>query len=463
MSKPGKQKKAFQQPHVFTILAVLILIIAVLSFFAPTGEYGTYVNEAGKSVIDVQSFHAVPRNPITFEYMITLIPRGFIKNITLIVFVLFCLGSFKVVGKTRAVDAMVNQLLTKLHGRDSIIIIVLSTLFTACGSAFGWSIESAAFVPMGVMIAKRMGYDKYMGTAMIMMPTMVGWGTGLIYSGSTLVVQEMIGVPPLSGMGYRAVCLAVLYVLCTTLLCLEGRRQRAKRSTEADAAEAGTTGDDDLEFTPRRKLIVLWFVVCILFMVITTSFMGWGLTHIAGIYLVMGIGTAIIDGQGVNQICRSITDGVAEYTVIALVLALAQSVVLILEETFLMDPFIHMLATMLQNVPLPLVGVFAFIVVILMTFFIGGFPGKAVILSPILGSLSVLLGFNPQVIVLALVFGDGIAKWFWPASSNCAIVVAAGELEYLNWAKFILKRFLIIMAVVMAVLIGVLQAANITW
>ena len=463
MTKDGKQKKTFQQPHVFTILVILILVIAVLSFFAPTGEYGTYVNDAGESVIDVNSFHAVDRSPVDLEYMITLIPRGFIANITLIAYVLFCLGSFKIVGKTKAVDAMVNSFLKKLHGRDSVIIIILSTLFTACGSAFGWSIEAAAFIPMGIMIAGRMGYDKYMGTAMIMMPTMIGWGTGLIYSGSTLVVQDMIGVPPLSGLGYRAVCLVVLYLICTVLLCLEGKRQRKANKDANVTAATQTTDDADLEFTTRRKLIVAWFVFAIAFMVITTTVMGWSLTHVAGIYLFMGIGTAILDGQGVNQICRSVTDGVADYTVIALVLALAQSVVLILEDTFLMDPFIHMLATMLQTVPLPLVGVFAFLVVVLLTFFIGGFPGKAVILSPILGSLSVLLGFNPQVIVLALVFGDGIAKWFWPASSNCAIVVAAGNLEYLDWAKFILTRFLVVIGIMMAILIGILQAFNITW
>lgn len=461
-----KTKKTFQQPHVFMILCILIAVIAVLSFIAPTGQYDTYITESGSSQIDVNSYHEVDRNPVTFEYMLTLIPRGFISNITLIVFVLFCLGMFNIVGQTKAVDAMVSQLLVKLHGRDNFIIIIISLLFTACGAAFGWTIESSAFVPMGVLIAKRMGYDKYFGTALIMMPTLVGWGSGLIYSGSTLVVQGMIGVQPMSGLGYRFVSLIVMFILVTVLLCIEAKRQRSKRAAAVEKGEVENLDqedEEDLEFTTRRKLIVAWFLLTIIFMVVTTTVLGWGLTHIAGIYLLMGIGTAIIDGQKMTQICNSITKGVAEYTVIALVLALSMSVVLILQDTYLMDPFIHMLASMLQNVPLPLVGVFAFLVVALMTFFIGGFPSKAVILAPILGSLSTLLGFNPQVIVLAMVFGDSIAKWFWPASSNCAIIVAAGKLEYLTWAKFVLTRFLVFLAVTMAVLIALLQAFNISW
>lgn len=110
-----KQKRAFKQPHVFTILCILIAVIALLSFVAPTGVYDTYITESGASQIDVNSYHAVERNPVTFEYMLTLVPRGFISNITLIVFVLFCLGMFNIVGQTKAVDAMVSQLLVKLH------------------------------------------------------------------------------------------------------------------------------------------------------------------------------------------------------------------------------------------------------------------------------------------------------------------------------------------------------------
>ena len=461
----AKGKKKLAPPHVLAILLVLIVVISILSFFAPTGQYDYVTDAMGNSVLDAESYPSVPRNPVTLPYIINLIPRGFASNITTIVFVLFCLGSFSVVGKTKAVDALVNTILKKLHGKDNVVIILLSTLFTACGAFFGWSVESGVFVPMGVLIAKRMGYDKYLGTAMVIMPTLVGWGTGLLYSGSTLLLQEMLGIAPLSGMGYRAVSLVVLYVLCTTLLCLEGGRQRKKHAVEvAEGTAVDEEFDDsDLVFTTRRKLIVIWFVLAIIFMVYATTVWGWGLSYVGGIYFMMGLGTALIDGQSINQMCQSIADGVTEYTFIALVLAFAQSVILLLQETFLMDPFVHLLASLLQSVPLPLVGVIAFLVVALMTFFMGGFQTKAVILAPILGSLSQLLGFNPQVIVLAMVFGDGIAKWFWPASSNCVIVVAAGKLEYVDWAKGILKKYLVYLAIAMAILIAIMQSFNISW
>ena len=73
----AKGKKKLAPPHVLAILLVLIVVISILSFFAPTGQYDYVTDAMGNSVLDAESYHSVPRNPVTLPYIINLIPRGF--------------------------------------------------------------------------------------------------------------------------------------------------------------------------------------------------------------------------------------------------------------------------------------------------------------------------------------------------------------------------------------------------
>lgn len=60
-------RKKFKIPHVFVILASLVLIVTAMTYFVPAGEYARIENAAtGKMVVDPESFTWVEQNPVSF-------------------------------------------------------------------------------------------------------------------------------------------------------------------------------------------------------------------------------------------------------------------------------------------------------------------------------------------------------------------------------------------------------------
>ena len=59
------QKKSINVPHLFVML-IIIMLVSAATYAIPTGVCDRVVNEAGKSVIDPNSYHAVPKMPVTF-------------------------------------------------------------------------------------------------------------------------------------------------------------------------------------------------------------------------------------------------------------------------------------------------------------------------------------------------------------------------------------------------------------
>ena len=60
MNQNTRKKRAFQMPHVFIILLLIMLFIVILSYAIPSGSYERIVDSAtGLSVIDPETFHYV--------------------------------------------------------------------------------------------------------------------------------------------------------------------------------------------------------------------------------------------------------------------------------------------------------------------------------------------------------------------------------------------------------------------
>ena len=62
-----KKKKRFKFPHPVVIMFTLVLILAILSWFIPAGQY-TMVEDpvSGRMVVDPDSYTVVESNPIGF-------------------------------------------------------------------------------------------------------------------------------------------------------------------------------------------------------------------------------------------------------------------------------------------------------------------------------------------------------------------------------------------------------------
>ena len=178
--KTGQTMKKF--PTAFTILFVLIVVVAALTWIIPAGQYERAMNETlGKEAPVPGTYAQVEPNPQGLVAVL-MAPiaglydpaTGMANAVDVAVFVLVIGGFLAVVTKTGAIDAGIGWLLTALKGREIWMIPILMAAFAAGGTSYGMAEESLAFYAIVLPVFIRAGYDALTGVAVIMLGCGIG-------------------------------------------------------------------------------------------------------------------------------------------------------------------------------------------------------------------------------------------------------------------------------------------------
>ena len=227
-------------PHTYTIIAVLILICAVLSWVIPAGEYERQIIEVKgvkRTVIVDNSFHRVEQSPQTWQVFGSLM-EGFEKQSGIIAFLLIIGGAFQILNSGKAVDVGILSFLRftqgleryrfmKYIGVNNIVISLIIILFSLFGSVFGMSEETLAFIVIIVPLAIRMGYDSITGLCMVYVAAHVGFSGAVLNPFTIGIAQGLSDLPLFSGFTNRLLCWGILTtVLIIGVLIYAGRVKR---------------------------------------------------------------------------------------------------------------------------------------------------------------------------------------------------------------------------------------------
>ncbi len=269
-------------PHTYTIISVVILICAALSWVIPSGEYSRetqVVNGTERTVIVDGSFHAVEPAPQSWQVFGTLMD-GFTQQAGIVAFLLIIGGAFQVMNSSRAIDAGILSFLSAAErmerhgwlrriGVNNIVIASVITLFSLFGSVFGMSEETLAFVVIIVPLAIRMGYDSITGLCMVYVAAHVGFSGAVLNPFTIGIAQGLSDLPLFSGFGYRLVCWVVLTVVLIVIVLRHAARVKASPRLspmyEADAywreRDTEVAGEMTHEGTCRASWVVYFLVL----------------------------------------------------------------------------------------------------------------------------------------------------------------------------------------------------------
>lgn len=270
-------------PHTYTIISVVILIAAALSWIIPAGEYTRetkIVNGTSRTIIVDNSFHTVDASPQSWQVFGALL-EGFEKQAGIIAFLLIIGGAFQIMNSSRAIDMGIldflkrtqrmerNPLLRRL-GINNVVISLIIILFSLFGAVFGMSEETLAFVIIIVPLAISMGYDSLTGICMVYVAAHVGFSGAVLNPFTIGIAQGLSDLPLFSGFGYRLFC----WVVLTTLLILIVLRYaaRIKKNPErspmyvADAYWRNKEAESESEETQNRTTRSAWIVYGLLLM-----------------------------------------------------------------------------------------------------------------------------------------------------------------------------------------------------
>lgn len=434
-------------PNAIVIIFIMIVVAAILTYIIPAGQYSDMVDPStGRTVTDPNSYVRVDQNPTGFLQIFMSIPQGLISGISVMAIVLVYGAAFGIINSTKIFEIALNHSVNGLRKYSLIIIPVISLITSLLGAFMGISESCFAFIPLCVLVANTMGYDAIVGYGMCMMANVLGFTAGPMNYWTIGIAQGIAELPLYSGLGLRMVMYVGFMVIGIGYLIIYAKRIRkdptrsvlygdedADRSSVMTAAESSTK--DLPAFTTRKKIVLA--IVCVGFigLIYFLTVKGWwDGSQIGGYLLVVAIVAAIVDGKNLNEIANGFVQGAHNVLLGALMVGMARSILIILENGMVVDTILYGCVTLLSKMPKTLAAVCIYIFQFFFNFLVPSGSGQAAVTMPLIVPLADMLGITRQTAVIAFQLGDGFTNILWPTAAMAGLGIAG--VSYKKWLKF---------------------------
>lgn len=479
----------FKVPNTYVIIFCALLVCAVSTWFVPGAQPQTW-----------QVFSALY--------------DGFSQQAGIIAFVLVIGGAFWVVNSTKAVDEGIMKFIAKVQalerfrlirhlGSGNIVITLVMLLFGLFGAVFGMSEETIAFVAVAIPLAKRLGYDEFVGVCMVYVAAHVGFAGAMLNPFTIGIAQDMSDLPLFSGIEYRIICWLILMTIAIAFtLWYASRIRKPVAVTEEpvdEAAEVMEKGSgikawgcfailmvvlvlfsvfyaSDCVISLGQKSFaapwLLWVLTalfamvsvialrrsarlfildmllfCILFMVTGVMGYGWYLPEICALFLALAVASGLAAGYSSDDIAKEFIAGAKDIFSAALIIGFAAGIIVILQNGQVIDIMLDSMASALDGSGRAgalgtMYGIQTFI-----NLFIPSASAKAAVTMPIMAPFSDIIGVSRQATVLAFQFGDGFTNMITPCSGVLMAVLSVARIPYEKWFRWIWKFILFLILV----------------
>ncbi|CAM2006465.1 YfcC family protein [Acanthopleuribacter pedis] len=450
-------------PHVFALILGVIFVCSVLTYVLPSGRYerkqveiegskrtvvvpGTYTSvdkfvSSEGLLLDVSppEGEAVPTS---FHGFLSAVPRGMEKAADIIFFIFVIGGVFGILSRTGVITAAIQAIVDSVGKKPWILIIVVMVLFSFGGSTLGMGEEFIPLVPIFVMVATRLGYDRIFGMAMVILAAQVGFAAATTNPFTVVIAQGIAEVPIYSGMWFRAIFYVVILTITLVYLIYYGEKVRKNPEASHVADVPGKTLEsENVEFTSRHLWIIIASSLIFIGVLAGVILKHWWMAEMGGGFMLMGILAAAIAGLKVNEAASAFVKGMEEMVVAALVVGFARGIEVVLSNAMVLDTIVYHSASLLENLPniVAVQGMLLFQTVL--NFLIPSGSGQAAVTMPLMAPLADVLGITRQTAVFAFQCGDGFSNLIIPTSGILMSMLSLASIPYDRWLRFMLPLF----------------------
>lgn len=441
--------KKIKIPHTYALLFIIVILVTLLTYIIPAGTYERAVDEmTGKEFVVADSFQYIERSSVSIFDMFKAIPKGMEKASFIIFFVFIIGGAFGIVQGTGAINAGIGEVVKKTKGKEKLVIPVLMIIFSLAGAIIGAAEELLPFYPIVIALAIALGFDSITGTAMVLLGAGAGFAGAFLNPFTVGIAQSIAGLPMFSGIWFRLIVYIVL-VLTTIIYVYKYANKIQKNPTlspmyEKDKNHKDTFNLNEIEtFNMKHKLVLLTLIIGLVFLAFGVINLGFYIHEISAIFLVTGIISGIVAKENINKMATDFVNGAKELVFGALVIGLATSITVIMQEGSIMDTIIYGLSSIVKGLPPTLSAVGMFIVQSFLNIIVPSGSGQAAVSMPIMAPMADVVGVTRQTSVLAFQLGDGFSNVISPTSGLFMAIIAIGGIEWEKWAKWMFPLFLI--------------------
>lgn len=452
--------------NTYFLIFSLMLIIAVLTWFVPAGEYDR-MEQAGQTVAVAGSYHAVAQAPQGLGAALQAPIEGFSQCAEIIAFILVVGMLFTVIERTGAVNTMIKKIsfyFSRHSGQRIFFIPVCIFLFSLCGALFGMEEETLIFIPIFIPLALSLGYDTVVGMSIPFIGAFTGFSSAFVNPFTVGIAQTIAQLPMYSGWQYR---LAVWFIFTSVVAGFftwygEKIRKHPSKSLTAKLditrrAELNIINDvvvdESFHLTRAHKLVMLSFLAGMGVLFYGIIKYQWYMQEIAAVFLGVTVAAAYFGRLSLSETTDAILDGAKSMVGVCILMALARSIVIIAGNGHILDTFLHMMTQGLGHMHPILASQGMFFVQTILNFFIASGSGQAVLTMPIMIPLGDLLHVSRQTVILAFQFGDGWGNPMIPTAPVTIGALALAGISYTAWVRWFWRLELILISLSLLLLI----------
>lgn len=452
--------KRLRVPHTLVLIFAMVVLAWLATFVIPQGAYERTTTADGREMVEPGTYRPLAPHHLSPLVVFTAIPKAFAQSQDIIFFVLIIGGAISVVRATGAVDAAIGLTLTKLSGRRTVLIGAGMALFAIGSNTLGMAEEYLPFVPVLLALCAGLRMDAISAVGIMVVGYGVGYGVAAINPFTVIVAQQIAGLPPTSGLGFR-LAITLPFLAIGFHHVLRHSQQVAIDPTRGvpppAAAQAAAAAHPAPTIAHAVILSLVFGAIALLVWGISTRH--WYLEEMGAVFLGLTIATAAVGRLSPDRTAQAFASGATELTMTALLIGVARSIKLVLEEGQIIDSIVHGAA-----MPLTSLGAYAsasgmVLIQSAINLFIPSGSGQAFVTMPIMTPIADLTGVTRQTAVLAFQFGDGFSNMIMPTNPVLVGILGIAGIPYARWLRFILPllgKFLLasIIAVCLAVAIG---------
>lgn len=449
-----------------SVVVILTLIIALSGILTLIIPQGSFLRDANGQII-AGTFTKGTVKGIAFWRIITAPFRVFASdgNITIIMISLFLLimsGVFNILDKTNGIKVIMNKTVSKFGKRYKLVICLCVLFFMLFGSLFGLFEELVTLLPFMIIFMLSLGFDTMTGLGVCLLSACFGFSCAITNPFSIGIASSFAGIGVLNGVWLRIIFFAMVYgILCFFLLhYIKKISKNSEKSLtylvdqeKRKSLELPTTTDESKD-KKIFKIYLIFFIVEFSILILTSlirPISGYAVPILAVTFLIGGLLCGMLIEKK-KKVLSYFFKGLVSMLPAVLLIALASSVNLIMQESGILDTIMNAMITFLQDKNIFISIIFIYLLILLLQVFIGSASAKIFLIMPILLPVCSVIGISPSLLILTYCMADGFSDVFIPTNPVLLISLSMSNVSYGKWVKWTWKIQLTLLALSLLIL-----------
>lgn len=455
--------KKFRMPTAYTILFLLLILVAAATWVIPAGAYQRAGAEETPVAGTYQETEQQPQGP---GDVILASFQGFYDAVDVALFILMVGGFLGVVMKTGAIDAGVSNVIRLLGGREILLIPVLMILFSLGGTSFGMWEETMAFYPLLIPVFVAAGYDPLVGISVVLLGSGAGVLASTVNPFATGIASGFAGVSLGDGLMTRVVMLVLFDAVAIWYVMAYAAKVRSHPEKSLTAGLGckfvRPSGGDIPILTLRRKVVLALFAVVFLIMTyavipfdeigVPIPTLGWWFSELSGLFLVGGVVIGMVYGLGEVETINAFVAGAADLIGVGFIIGISRGITVLMDSGQITDTVLYWGERALNGTGSVAFILLVYLIYIPLSILIPSSSGLATLSVPILAPLGEFAGIDGSLIVTAFQSASGLVNIVTPTAAVVMGGLALGEVPYDRWVRFVWKLILIFFLLTLAFL-----------